>query len=321
MERAGKTRRPWRSWSAIAVVLMALALAQACSDSSNRTTGPTKTTAVGLKVHRAAQIPGGCTGILIVDGPNGYHIEAAIQANGEVSFPAPIGVPLTLTVVLNCGAQGTFTGSTGFTAGPGNNKAEVTVVATQAGASCSPSTVAPGQPSACVCTIKSPTPPTVTWTGSVSPTTGLSTTFSNSTPGTYTVTCTVNNATSASTTVTVQAPAPQPEPPAPPAPPAPPTTGTIEIFNDFNLQLRRRGLAEHSECSFCEIFTRVIGVPGTTRQIEKEHSTKVPVPPGTHSVEGSCNSGFDGTFEGNPPSVTVAAGQEVDVHFAGFCED
>jgi hypothetical protein len=295
METLEKRRIPWRSWTLLALVLVGLALAQACSDSGHRTTGPTKSTAVALRVHRAAQIPAGCTGTLTVDGPNGFHLEVPIPASGEVSFQAPIGVPLTLTVVLNCGGQGTFTGSTSFTAAPGNNQAAVTVVATSAGVSCSPNPVAPGQTSTCVCTIKSPTSPSVTWQGAT-PSGPTTATFSNPTPGTYGVTCIVNNAASASTTVTVEA-----------------GTGTIRIFNDALLGLRTRDLASH--LPFSSIFARVVGVSNTTREIDAGHSTTVSAPPGSRQVEGSCNSSFDGTVT---RSVQVTAGQEVSVHFDVF---
>jgi len=284
--------------------LLALLLVQACGQGSNRS-GPSQSAGVNLKVRRAAaQLPAGCTGTLFVTGP-GVNLAIPIPASGEVTFQAPVGVELTLTVVLGC-PGGTFTGSTTLTVQPGGSQAQVTVVASQAGVACSPSTVETGQSSACVCTVQSPVPnPTISWTGPVSPKAGPTTTFSSGSPGTFPVTCTVNNVASATTTVTVI------EPPPPP----PPQTGTIEIFNDVPALLRRRGLPEHLNESCASIFTRVVGVAGTVRKVDPGHSVKVSAPPGAQQVEASSNESFDGTQVQN---VQVVAGQEVDVHFDVF---
>jgi hypothetical protein len=317
MDIARKTRRPWRSWTVIALVLVGLALAQACGKSGS-STGPSTNTALQLNLRRAggALLPASCTGGTFVITAPGYPPLSGPLQGGQISVSLTVGLTYTITVsgITCAGIPGTLAGSTTFTVLPGGVTSEIVITVSQVlGVSCSPSTVAPNQASTCTCDASSLGNP-ITWTGPVNPKTGKTVTFKESNPGTYQVACTIVGIDTKQTAVTVQ----QPE--APPPPP-PPTTGTIEIFNEFGLALRRKGLAEHSTCSFCEIFTRVIGVPGTTRQIEKEHSATVTVPPGSYSVEGSCNSGFDGTFPGTPPTVTVGAGQEVDVFFFGHCED
>ena len=206
MEKAGKTRAPWRSWTILALVLMVLALAQACSDSSsNRTSGPTKSTGMSLKIRRAAQVPAGCTGKLVIDGPNNFHAEVNIPSSGQVSVSnLPVGVPLTLTAILTCGGQ-TATGNTQLTLVEGNNAVSLTVVLTKAGISCAPKEGPNGTNFNCVCTIQSPTPPVVTWQGATptGPTTAKFTATDATPPGAHTVTCTVNNVASASTKVKV----------------------------------------------------------------------------------------------------------------------
>ena len=319
MDNARQTRRPWRSWGVIALVLIGLALVQACGKSGS-STGPSTTSSFQLKLRRAggAELPGGCTGGTFTVFGFGNKVLATgnFGPDGKISLSLPVDQTVTMQVTVFC-PDGQHTGSTTLNVVPGGVTGTIVInVSKVLGLSCSPSTVAPNQESTCTCNASAPGTPSITWTGPVNPKTGKTVKFKESNPGTYSVSCTVNGVDTQSTTVTVRSPEVLP----PPLPPTP-ETGTIEIFNEFNLQQRRKGLAQHSECSFCEIHTRVIGVPGTTRQIEKEHSTKVSVPPGTHSVEGSCDPSFDGTFAGNPPSVTVAAGQEVDVHFAGHCED
>lgn len=297
--RVGGGAGTYRHAAALVLLgLSALLLAQACGQSTSRS-GPSQSAGVGLKVRRAeAQLPAGCTGTLFVTGP-GVNLTVPIPASGEVTFQAPVGVELTLTAVLNC-AGGTFTGSTTLTVQPGGSQATVTVVASQAGVSCSPSTVEVGQSSSCVCTVQSPVPnPTIGWTGPVSPKSGPTTTFSSGSPGAFAVTCTVNNVASATTTVNVTEP--------------PPQTGTIEIFNDaLSSTLRRRGLASHANAFGSSIHARVVGVPNTTVQIDHGHSARVSAPTGPQQVQASTQDDFSC---GATKNVTVVAGQEVDVHF------
>src|SRR5262245_18185560 len=217
MDNVRETRRPWRSWTVIALVLATLALAQACGDSGHRTTGPTKTTPVALKVNRA-QLPAGCTGTLIVDGPNGFHLEVAIPPSGQVTISLPIGQTVTLTASIICNAQ-TSSDSTTRTPGPGNNEATLTVVATTAGIAC-PSQIKIGDTANCTCTIQSPTTPVVTWVGAT-PTGAKTASFTGTVAGQHDVTCVVNGGASATTKVTVQSPTP-----------AAPPVGSITVHNN-----------------------------------------------------------------------------------------
>jgi hypothetical protein len=314
MEKAGKTRAPWRSWTILALVLAALALAQACSDSGNRTSTPTKSTAVSLKVRKVAQVPPGCTGTLIIDGPNNFHLEANIPANGQVSVQVPIGVPLTFTVVLNC-ANGTFTGTTTLTAGPGNNEASVTVTATSAGVSCNPSTADPGENVTCVCNVSTPSPTaTVTWQGAT-PTGPTTARFSRDNPGTFTVTCTVNNSVSASTNVTVV--------PVTVVPPV--QNGTIQVTNtavDCELQpqlcLQRRRILAQGPGAF---FARVHKLPsGPTSALQEVHAGQTVqfqnLPPGDYDVEFFCSS--ESSEPQDTEQVTLPAGGTASASRNGF---
>src|SRR5262245_8193992 len=224
MEQATATRRRWRSWTVIALVLATLALAQACGQSSHRSTGPSTSSALQLKLRRvdAAQIPQGCTGTYSVSGPGVSIPNAPLPANGNISFQGQVGQTYTITVTLNCGAQGTFNGSAEITVPPGGATGEVVVnISKVLGISCSPSTVAPGQTSVCTCSVQSGGGGNITWSGVNA--TGPTANFSNQTPGTYPIACTINGVDTGTTTVTVQAP--------PPPPPPPPATGSVRVTN------------------------------------------------------------------------------------------
>jgi hypothetical protein len=80
MEKARTTERPWRSWAAIAFVLLALAVIQACD--SGKHTGPTSNSSLQLKLRRVggAELPTGCTGVYSVSGPGVSITNAARPA-------------------------------------------------------------------------------------------------------------------------------------------------------------------------------------------------------------------------------------------------
>ena len=319
MDKARETRRPWRSWTAIALVLAALALAQACGQSGSRT-GPSTTSpaALQLKLRRAggAELPPGCGGgTYSVTGP-GYTTQGTFGSDGKITLQLNVGYEYTISITANCPPPvGSVSGSTTFLVPPGGTTATVVInVSKVVGLSCNPSTVDPGQTSTCTCDVQSVNGANITWTGVNA--TGPTANFSNQTPNTYTISCTINGIDTRSTTVTVKAP----EPPPPVAPP-PPTTGTIRIFIDTLQLLQRRGLAFFQGPS---IFARVQAFPSTTtRQIEVGTSQTVSAPPGAQTVEGACNSGFTQTLRTKP--AQVVAGQEVAVHFDfaedfGFCD-
>jgi hypothetical protein len=223
MEKAAATRRPWRSWTVIALVLAALALAQACGQSGHRSTGPTTSAALQLKLRRvdAAQIPQGCTGSYDVTGPGVNIQDVPLPANGNISFQGQVGQTYMITVTLIC-PGGTFIGSVDITVPPGGATGEVVVIVSKVlGISCSPSTVSPGQQSVCTCDVQSAGGANITWSGVNA--TGPTANFSNQTPGTYTIACTINGVDTRSTTVTVQAPPPPPPPPA--------ATGSVRVTN------------------------------------------------------------------------------------------
>ena len=94
MDKLRMTGSPWRSWTAIAFVLLTLAVIQACD--SGRHTGPSTTTALQLKLHRVggAEIPAGCTGVYSVTGPGVNIQNAALPANGQISFQGQVGPDL-----------------------------------------------------------------------------------------------------------------------------------------------------------------------------------------------------------------------------------
>jgi hypothetical protein len=316
MEKAGKTRAPWRSWTIAALTLMVLALAQACSDSGNRPSTPTttKSSAVALKIKRAPLVPAGCSGTLAVDGPNGFHTEAAIAPSGSVTLTGlPTGVPLTFTVFVTCSGQ-TASGSTTVTLGPGINNVSIPVVLTKAGISCNPSTIAQGgESTSCTCTIQVPDPSsfTVDWQGATptGPTTAKFTTDNATSLGSHTVTCTVNNVASASTNVTVV------------AAPVPVSNGTIQVENttvdcEQNPQLclrTRKVLAQHIFGSFYARVRQLPSGPPSAAQHPgpQETATFSNLSPGNYRVEFSCGASF--FFISSFEDVTVSAGGTVTV--------
>jgi hypothetical protein len=315
METARTTWTPWRSWVAIALVLVTLALVQACGE-SGRHTGPTTTSGLQLKIRRVggAELPAGCTGTYSVTGPGVNTQNAALPADGHISFQGQLGQQYTISVQLSCPGLGALGGEASVTVPPGGTKTEIVInVSKVLGVACSPSTVGPGESSTCRCDVQSPGPSSITWTG-VSSFSGATASFSNQNPGNYAVSCTINGIDTRSTTVTVKAPEA-----TPPPPPPPPQATTIQIFNNEFLQLRRKGLAEHQGGE--PVFTRIVEIARSVRTIFRGHNVTIPVAPGTYTVEGSCNAGFDGTFPGTPPTVTVNPGGNAVVTFNDPCID
>jgi len=202
MDTPMTTRSPWRSWTAIAFVLLALAVIQACNSSKN--TGPSSSSSLQLKLHRAggAEIPAGCTGVYSVSGPGVNIQNAALSANGQIAFQGQVGQTYVVTVTLACGGQ-TLTGSAQVTLQAGDNTATIELTVSKVlGVSCSPNPVQPGQDSTCTCNVQSPGVPSITWTGAT-PTSGNQAKFNSNTPGSFGVTCSVNGVANGSTTVTV----------------------------------------------------------------------------------------------------------------------
>ena len=204
MEKARATGRPWRSWGAIAFVLLALAVIQACD--SGKHTGPTSNSSLQLKLHRVggAEIPAGCIGVYSVTGPGVNIQNAPLPANGQISFQGQVGQTYIVTVTLSC--NGTIlTGSAEVTLQPGNNSAIIQLTVSKVlGVACSPNPVDPGKDSTCTCSVQSPGVPSFSWTGAT-PTTGNQAKFNNNTPGSYIVTCSINGVAAGSATVTVAA--------------------------------------------------------------------------------------------------------------------
>ena len=204
MDRVRTTGRPWRSWTAIAFVLLTLAVIQACD--SGKHTGPTSNSSLQLKLHRVggAELPAGCTGVYSVTGPGVNIQNAALPASGQINFQGQVGQTYLVTVTLNC--NGTIlTGSAEITLQPGNNNATIELTASKVlGVACSPNPVDPGTDSNCTCSVQSPGVPSFSWTGAT-PTSGNQAKFNNNTPGSYVVTCSINGVAAGSTTVTVAA--------------------------------------------------------------------------------------------------------------------
>ena len=218
METARTTWTPWRSWAAIALVLVTLALVQACGE-SGRHTGPTTTSGLQLKIRRVggAELPAGCTGTYSVTGPGVNTQNAALPADGRISFQGQLGQQYTISVQLSCPGLGALGGEASVTVPPGGTKTEIVInVSKVLGVACSPSTVGPGESSTCRCDVQSPGPSSITWTG-VNSFSGATASFSNQNPGNYAVSCTINGIDTRSTTVTVKAPEAPPPPPPPPA--------------------------------------------------------------------------------------------------------
>src|SRR5262245_46430215 len=248
MDKARTTGSPWRYWTAIAFVLLTLAVIQACD--SGKHTGPSSSASLQLKLKRVggAEIPAGCTGVYSVTGPGVNIQNAALPASGQISFQGQVGQSYVVSVTLSCAGQ-ILTGSAEITLQPGDNSATIQLTVSKVlGVSCAPNPVDPGKDSICTCNIQSPVEPSFSWTGAT-PTSGNQARFNNNTPGSYTVTCSVNSVAAGSTTVTVGG------------------NGTIQIFNDSNLGLKPKGtqlsLQRRAFAQFGTLFVRVINVSNT----------------------------------------------------------
>jgi hypothetical protein len=303
MDRIRVTGRPWRSWTAIAFVLLTLAAIQACD--SGKHTGPTTNSSVQLRLKQAsgAELQAGCIGVYSVTGPGVNIQNAALPASGQITFQGQIGQTYQISVSVTCGqalrvklAQGgTQTGTGQITLGAGNNELTITLTFTQvSGVSCVPNPVDSGKDSICTCQFQSAGAPTVTWSSNVVPINSTQARFNGT--ATQDVTCSVNGVANGKTTVVVGG-----------------GSGSIQIFNDVPpLQQQRRGFASHLNEFFPSIFARVDGSGGA--QVDPGHSITVSASPGSHQVDASCNSGFDG-FE--TQQVQVNSGQTSQVHFDG----
>jgi hypothetical protein len=284
-----------RSWTVIALVLVGLALIQACGKSGS-STGPSANSALQLKLRRAGGALLPCSGgTYVITAPGYPPLTGSFGQDGQINVQLTVGVTYTITVNA-CG----LTGSTVITVPPGGATGEIVIVVSKVlGLSCSPSTVAPGETSTCTCNVQSPGPANITWT-SVNAT-GSTAKFSNDNPGVYPITCTVNGVDTRSTTVTVE------QPPAPPAV----TTGTIRVTNTASGQLLRpRGVVLKQ--IFGEFFVRVRRVPsgpvsGVRTVLPGQKVQFTGLASGDYQVEYSCNSSFDG-FDTDGPRFLPPGG-------------
>ena len=288
MDKARTTGKPWRSWAAIAFVLLALAVIQACD--SGKHTGPTSNSSLQLKLRRVggAELPTGCTGVYSVSGPGVNIQNAALPASGEIAFQGQVGQTYHVTVTLNC--NGTIlTGTADVTLQRGDNSATIQLTVSKVlGVACSPNPVDPGKDSICTCSVQSPGVPSLGWTGAT-PTTGNQAKFNNNNPGSYTVTCSINGVAAGSTTVTVASP-----------------QGVIKVVN--------------TGC--CDFFAKAFVQPANTQvggelSLTDSSSTSLSVPPGNYIVRISCSSG--GGLFGDQGPLAVTAGNTTIFSFPGPC--
>ena len=306
MEKAGAMWTLRRSWTAIALVLVALALLQACGD-SGKSTGPSSGLAVQLKLRRAsgAEVPANCGGVYSVSGPGVNINNKELPAEGRINFQGTIGQTYSVSVQLTCGVaqvtrQGlaeTLSGTAQITLQPGTNEATITLqVSKVLGLSCQ-SPVAPGQVSKCSCSAQSPGAASIGWQGAT-PTGSNTANFVNNTPGTYPVTCTVNGVAVATTNVTVQGPE---------------AGGTIRVTNTFEgFGLRKRKvLAELQLGGFNARVRKLPSGPVSGAQEVNPGQTKSfgGLSPGNYRVEFTCTT----TFSSEPPSQHVTLPPDANV--------
>ena len=317
MEKAGTVWSRRRSWTAIALVLVALALLQACGDSS-KSTGPSSGSSVQLKLRRVnnAQIPAGCQGTYDVFGPGVNINNAALPASGQISFQGQVGQTYTVSVELNCGGS-TLSGSTQITLQPGGNQTEIILTVSKVlGLSCN-SPVDPGQTSKCTCSVQSPGPATITWQGAT-PTGSNTANFSNNTPGSYPVTCTVNGVAVATTSVVVRSPE---------------TGGTIRVQNtavdcELNPQLCLRRRSVLAQLQFGGFAARVRQLPsGSPSGIQEVNPSQTKsfggLAAGQYRVELSCSTSFGSepfSTDVNLPQGGTVTVQQNGVDLCAFSE-
>jgi len=309
MEKAGTIWRRRRSWTAIALVLAALALLQACGDSS-KGTGPSSGSAVQLKLRRVsgAEIPGNCTGVYSVSGPGVNIVNKALPESGKISFQGSLGQTYVVSVQLTCGIAQvtklglpeTLSGTTSITLGPGENVATIVLqVSKVLGLSCN-SPVAPGQTSKCTCSVQSPGPASIGWQGAT-PSGSNTANFVNNTPGTYPVTCTVNGLAVATTNVTVQE-----------------TGGTIRVHNTFEgFGLRKRKVLAELQPGGFNARVRLLpsGAPSGAQEVNPTQTKSFGgLPGGDYQVQVTCFTSFVEPFTQN---VNLPQGGTVTVNIDG----
>jgi hypothetical protein len=287
MENARATRRPWRSWAAIALVMAALALVQACGD-SGKSTGPTSNASLQLKLRRAnGEVPVGCQGTYNVSGPGVNITNAALPQSGKISFQGQIGQTYLVSVELTCGVAQvtkqshgeTLSGSTQITLKSEGNEATITLTVSKAtGVSCQ-SPIGVNTTSDCVCQFQSPGPANIEWKGA-SPTGPSTARFPGSpTKGSFPVTCTVNGISSSTFNIQVV------------------ESDTVNVtVENFPLGLKRKLPQNRIRLAqgCCPFFVRFVGQVGST-QISRDESRTFQVKPNV-LFEASCNSSFDGVF-------------------------
>jgi hypothetical protein len=279
METSGTARGPWRLWTGIALVLVALALAQACGQSGSRT-GPTTDAKLELKLRRVggAELQADCTGIYSVSGPGVNIQNAPLPPDGQISFQGQVGQTYTVSVQVTCKSGCTQSGSTTFTVQQGPNKAEIVLTCSKVlGLTCE-SPVAPNQVSHCTCNVQSPGPANIGWKGAT-PKGGNNAEFSSPTPGSFPVTCTVNGVDSLTTNVVVEA-----------------NTISVRVENVPTEQLRKRLPQNRIRLAqgCCPFFARFVGVVGPT-EILRDDSKTFEVPPGS-VFQASCTTNFTYPF-------------------------
>jgi hypothetical protein len=310
---------------AIALVLVALALLQACGDSS-KGTGPSSGSAVQLKLRRVsgAEIPNNCNGLYSVSGPGVSVVNKALPESGKISFQGTLGQTYFVSVQLTCGIAlvtklglpETLSGSTSITLGPGTNEATIVLqVSKVLGLSCN-SPVDPGQTSKCTCSVQSPGPASISWQGAT-PSGSNTANFVNNTPGTYPVTCTVNGIAVATTSVTVRTPE---------------TDGTIRVQNtaidcELNPQLclrRRKVLAQLQFGGFTARVRQLpSGAPSAGQEVNPSQTKSFGgLDGGSYEVQYSCTTSFgsEPNFTENvnlPQGGTVTVSQD-GVELCGF---
>jgi hypothetical protein len=275
----------------------ALLLAQACGQ-SGKSTGPSgnSSVAVGLK-KTGGQLPQGCTGVVTATGP--VTRSGNLTPSGQVTLAGLVPGTYIFSAILDCGANGTFTGQSPpvqIIDGVNNVTIEITTAPIAVGATCNPTTLNTGGTTNCSCTGSLVTggAPTFSWSvsgpGAPGGSSSQSPSFTFPTAGSFQLVCTASNGgitkSAPPITVTVLNNAP--------------TTGTLILTNGPRFP-------GDTCCSLDVTFSGPGSVPSITNLAVGASATRSGLVPGNYQAIW-CNG---------PTAFTISAGQVTNLTLNG----